>query len=65
MFLLNCPACLAMCVQMVNIVSTQLDEWVEAGSIDLTHEGKALSFEFSTQLLVSHVTQDLGLGNVP
>lgn len=33
-------------------MSNQLDEWVAAGPIDLSKEGKALSFEFSTKLLV-------------
>jgi hypothetical protein len=38
---------------MASIVSTQLDEWAAAGPINLAAEGKSLSFEFSTKLLVS------------
>jgi hypothetical protein len=43
----------AMPLQMVSIVSSQLDEWAAAGPINLAAEGKSLSFEFSTKLLVS------------
>jgi hypothetical protein len=43
-----CPA------QLVHICTRQLDAWAAAPSpVDLRSEGKALSFEFSTQLLVS------------
>lgn len=43
------------CGQLVDICSSQLDEWSAAGAgpIDMAAEGKNLSFEFSTQLLVS------------
>jgi hypothetical protein len=40
--------------QLVDICRTQLDVWSAAGGlIDIAAEGKDLSFEFSTQLLVS------------
>ena len=39
---------------MVDICSEKLDEWCAVGGpIDLAARGKDLSFEFSTQLLVS------------
>jgi hypothetical protein len=41
-------------MQLVDICRSQLDTWSSApGPIDLAAEGKDLSFEFSTQLLVS------------
>ncbi len=41
------------CLQIEAICKTQLEEWSAAGTaVDLVAEGKALSFEFSTQLLV-------------
>jgi hypothetical protein len=51
--LLGCCVVLC-CVQLVDICRTQLDAWSAApGPIDLAKKGKDLSFEFSTQLLVS------------
>lgn len=45
--------CRAPFLQLVDICRTQLDAWSEAGvAVDLPTQGKALSFEFSTQLLV-------------
>jgi hypothetical protein len=44
---------LALLPQLVDICRTQLDKWSAAGGpIDIAAEGKDLSFEFSTQLLV-------------
>jgi hypothetical protein len=41
-------------VQLTKICTTQLDAWAAAERpVDLAAEGKDLSFEFSTQLLVS------------
>lgn len=52
--------CLYMCLflahllQLVGICRTQLEEWASAdGPVDLAARGKDLSFEFSTQLIVS------------
>jgi hypothetical protein len=49
--------CLASCTvhaQLVGICRTQLDAWSSSdGPVDLAAHGKDLSFEFSTQLLVS------------
>jgi hypothetical protein len=40
--------------QLVDICHSQLEAWAMTHApVNLTHEGKALSFEFSTQLLVS------------
>jgi hypothetical protein len=52
---LHLPCLLLLLLQMVSIVSTQLDDWAAAGPINLAAEGKSLSFEFSTKLLVSLV----------
>lgn len=38
--------------EVVDIVREQLDTWAAAGSVDLATQAKALSFEFSTRLLV-------------
>ena len=43
----------ALCLQIVSITSSQLSDWASAGSFDLAKDTKDLSFEFSTQLLVS------------
>lgn len=41
-------------MQLVGICRTQLDEWAASDKpVDLAARGKDLSFEFSTQLIVS------------
>lgn len=51
-FAMTCGAVFAL--QLVDICRTQLDVWSAAGGpINIAAEGKDLSFEFSTQLLVS------------
>jgi hypothetical protein len=41
-------------LQLVGICRTQLDEWAASDKpVDLAARGKDLSFEFSTQLIVS------------
>jgi hypothetical protein len=42
-------------LQLVGICRNQLEEWSSVdGPVDLAARGKDLSFEFSTQLLVSN-----------
>jgi hypothetical protein len=48
-----CFSFFSCCLQLIKICTTQLDEWAAAeGPVDLAAQGKDLSFEFSTQLLV-------------
>lgn len=55
------PVCC--CVQLVGICRTQLDEWAASeGPVDIAARGKDLSFEFSTQLLVSVESRGEGGG---